>query len=90
MSFKNQSVFTATFTNTTFAITASMNLSIVSINLISGAATILGSTSIPGLTNSTAALSVGQPVLVKADPGFTLFGITIDSTAGGVFEVIAQ
>lgn len=90
MSFKNQSVFTATFTNTTFAITATMNLSIVSINLISGAATILGSTSIPGLTNSTAAMTVGQPILLKADSGYTLTGVTIDSTAGGVFEVIAQ
>jgi hypothetical protein len=90
MSFKNQSVFTATFTDTTFAITDTMGLSIVSINLISGVATILGTTSIPGITNSTAALSVGQPILLRADSGYTLNGITIDSTAGGVFEVIAK
>lgn len=90
MGFKNQSVFTATFTNTTFAITESMGLSVISINLISGVATILGTTSIPGITNSTAALSVGQPILLKADSGYTLDGITIDSTAGGVFEVIAK
>ena len=90
MGFRNQSVFTATFTNTTFAIVESMGLSIVSINLISGAATILGTTQIPGLTNSAASLSVGQPILVRADNGFTLDGITIDSTAGGVFEVIAK
>lgn len=90
MGFKNQSVFTATFTNTTFAITETMGLSVVSINLISGAATILGTTSIPGISNSTAALSVGQPILLKADAGYTLSSITIDSTAGGVFEVIAK
>ena len=89
MSFKNQSVFTATFTNTTFAIDATMNLSIVSINLISGSATILGETSIPGVTNSAASLTVGQPVLLKADPGFTLDGITITATTG-VFEVLAK
>lgn len=90
MGFKNQSVFTATFTNTTFAITETMGLSVVSINLISGAATILGTTSIPGVTNSAAALTVGQPVLLKADSGYTLDGITIDSTGGGVFEVLAK
>jgi hypothetical protein len=90
MGFKNQSVFTSTFTDTTFAITDTMGLSIVSINLISGVATILGTTSIPGITNSTAALSVGQPILLKSDSGYTLDGITIDSTAGGVFEVIAK
>ena len=90
MGFKNQSVFTGTFTDTTFAITDSMGLSIVSINLISGAATILGTTSIPGISNSTAALSVGQPILLRADSGYTLNGITIDSTGGGVFEVIAK
>ena len=90
MSFKNQSVFTATFTNTTFALTSTMGLSIVSINLISGVATILGTTSIPGISNSTAALTIGQPILLTADSGYTLSGITIDSTAGGVFEVIAK
>lgn len=90
MGFKDQSVFTATFTNTTFAISSTLGLSIVSVNLISGVATILGTTSIPGISNSTAALSVGQPILIKADSGYTLNGITIDSTAGGVFEVIAK
>ncbi len=89
-SFKTQSVFTSTFTNTTFVISDSMNLRIVSVNLISGVATILGTSSIPGLTTSTAALSVGQPVVIPADPGYTLDGITIDSTGGGVFEVIAK
>jgi hypothetical protein len=90
MGFKTQSVFTATFTNTTFAIADTMGISVVSINLISGVATILGTTQIPGLTSSTAALTVGQPLLIQADSGFTLGGITIDSTAGGVFEVVAK
>jgi NADPH-dependent curcumin reductase CurA len=90
MGFKDQSVLTATFTNTTFAITSSMNLSIVSINLVSGAATILGTMSVPGVSASAAALTVGQPILLQADAGYTLDGITIDSTAGGVFEVIAK
>lgn len=90
MGFKTQSVFTATFTNTTFVITEAMGLSVISINLISGVATILGTATTPGATLSTAALSVGQPILLNADSGFTLAGITIDSTAGGVFEVIAK
>jgi hypothetical protein len=90
MGFKNQSVFTATFTNTTFAIAESMGLTVVSVNLISGAATILGTTSIPGITNSAAALAVGQPILLRADAGYTLDGITINSSGGGVFEVIAK
>lgn len=88
--FKLQSVFTGTFTNTTFAIDQTMGLRIVSVNLISGAASILGTSSIPGLTTGTAALSVGQPIVIPADPGYTLDGITIDSTGGGVFEVIAK
>jgi hypothetical protein len=89
MAFKNQSVFTATFTNTTFAIDASMGLSIVSINLLSGSGTITGSTTIPGLTTSSAALAVGLPVLLRADAGYTLDGIIIDGTTGS-FEVIAK
>jgi len=89
MGFKNQSVFTATFTNTSFAIDSTMGLSIVSINLISGSATILGTTSIPGVSNSAASLTVGQPILLKSDSGYTLDGITITASAG-VFEVIAK
>lgn len=88
--FKLQSIFTGTFTDTTFAIDQTMGLRIVSVNLISGVATILGTSTIPGLTTSTAALTVGQPVTIPADPGYTLNGITIDSTSGGVFEVIAK
>jgi len=90
MGFKTQSVFTGTFTNTTFVITEAMGLSLVSINLLSGAATILGAAITPGLTISSAALTVGQPVLLTADSGYTLGTITIDSTAGGVFQVIAK
>ena len=90
MGFKTQSVFTGTFTNTTLVIAESMGISILSVNLISGAATILGTTVIPGATSGTAAMTVGQPILLKADPGFTLAGVTIDSTGGGVFEVIAK
>lgn len=90
MGFKTQSVFTATFTNTTFVITETLGLTIVSINLISGVATILGTTSVPGISASSAALAVGQPILLQADSGYTLAGITIDSTGGGVFEVIAK
>lgn len=90
MGFKTQSIFTKTFTNTTFAITETLNLTIVSINLISGVATILGTNNLPSLTPSTASMSVGQPILLSADNGYILDGITIDSTAGGVFEVIAK
>jgi hypothetical protein len=90
MGFKTQSVFTGTFTNTTFAIVESLGLTIVSINLISGVATIAGSTRIPGIAPTSAALTVGQPITIPADAGYTLDGITIDSTGGGVFEVIAK
>jgi len=90
MGFKTQSVFTATFTNTSFVLTETMGLSLVSINLLSGVATILGSAATPSLTLSTAALTVGQPILLTADTGYTLGTITIDSTAGGVFQVIAK
>jgi hypothetical protein len=90
MGFKTQSIFTKTFTNTTFAITESLNLTIVSINLISGVATILGTSQLPNLAPSTASMSVGQPILLQADNGYLLDGITIDSTGGGVFEVIAK
>lgn len=90
MGFKTQSVFTATFSNTTFVLTEAMGLSVVSINLLSGVATILGTAQTPGAILGTAALSVGQPILLNADNGYTLGTITIDSTAGGVFQVIAK
>jgi hypothetical protein len=89
MGFKTQSVFTSTFTNTTLSIVESMGFTIVSINLISGSATILGTTSVPGLTSTAASLTVGQPILLRADSGFTLDGITITASTG-VFEVIAK
>ena len=90
MGFKTQSVFTGTFTNTTFVITETLGLTIVSINLISGVATILGTEALPGIAPSTAALNVGQPILLKADSGYTLDGITINSTGGGAFAVISM
>jgi len=90
MAIKTHSVFTSTFVSTTFTISETMGFTIVSINLLSGAATILGSTQIPGLTITTAALTVGLPVLLQSNPGYTLDGITIDGSAGGTFEVIAK
>jgi hypothetical protein len=66
-----------------------MGFTVVSINLISGAATILGTTSVPGLASAAAALTIGQPILLRADSGYTLDGITITGTSG-VFEVIAK
>jgi hypothetical protein len=90
MSFKTQSIYTGTFTNTRFEIVEAMGLKIVSVNLISGVATILGTSNIPGLAIDRAPLTIGQPVVIPADPGYTLDGITIDSTSGGIFEVIAK
>jgi hypothetical protein len=87
MGFKTQSVFTATYTNTTFTITESMGISSVSVVLLSGSATILGGLQFPGLTPSTVPLTVTQSVTFTASQGYTLEGITVDSTAGGVFEM---
>jgi hypothetical protein len=87
MGFKTQSVFTATYTNTTFTITESMGISSVSVVLLSGSATILGGLQFPGLTPSTVPLTVTQSVTFTANQGYTLEGITVDSTAGGVFEM---
>jgi hypothetical protein len=87
MGFKTQSVFTATYTNTTFTITESMGVSSVTVTLMSGAATILGGLTIPGLTNSSVPLSFGQSIVLRANKGYSLTGISIDSTAGGVFEI---
>jgi hypothetical protein len=88
MSFKNQSVFSSVFTNTTFTITEEMQISEVSIEVVSGTATLLGGLQIPGLVNIPVSLDYNQPVVLKANKGFTLSDITVDSTAGGVFEII--
>ena len=64
-----------------------MQLSEVVIELISGTATLRGGLQVPGLTLSSVALTVGQPVVLNSDSGYTLIDIQIDSTAGGVFEV---
>ena len=88
MSFKNQSVFSSVFTNTTFTITEEMQISEVSIEVVSGTATLLGGLQIPGFVNIPVSLDFNQPVVLKANKGYTLTDITIDSTAGGVFEII--
>jgi len=88
MSFKNQSVFSSVFTNTTFTITEEMQISEVSIEVVSGTATLLGGLQIPGLVNIPVSLDFNQPVVLKANKGYTLSDITVDSTAGGVFEII--
>jgi len=90
MSFKLQSVFTKTFTDESFVLTQDMGLTILSINLLSGVATILGTTNAGSNTPTAVSMTVGQPVLISADSGFTLTGVTIDSTAGGVFEVLGK
>ena len=87
MSFKNQSVFSSTYTNTTFTVTEGMGISSITINLVSGSATLLGGLGIPSLTNSSVALTAGQPVVLNVSSGYTLEGVTVDSTAGGVFQV---
>lgn len=87
MSFKNQSVFSSVYTDSIFTITEDMQLSEVVIELISGTATLRGGLQVPGLTLGPVALTVGQPVVLNSDSGYTLIDIQIDSTAGGVFEV---
>ena len=87
MSFKNQSVFSSTYTNTTFTVTEGMGISSITINLVSGSANLLGGLGIPSLTNSSVALTAGQPVVLNVSSGYTLEGVTVDSTAGGVFQV---
>jgi hypothetical protein len=87
MSFKNQSVFSSVYTDSVFTITEDMQLSEVTIELTSGAANLLGSLQIPGLTLSSVQLNVNQPVTLNSNDGYTLTGISVDSTAGGVFEV---
>jgi hypothetical protein len=87
MSFKNQSVFSSVYTNSVFTITEDMQLSEVTIELTSGAANLLGSLQTPGLTLSSVQLNVNQPVTINSNDGYTLTGISVDSTAGGVFEV---
>lgn len=90
MGFKSQSVFTGTFTNTTVSIVEAMGLSVISINPISGTVTLTSTASVPGLSSGTITLTVGQPVLIAADSGYTLNAITIDSTAGGVFAILGK
>jgi hypothetical protein len=87
MSFKNQSVFSSVYTNSVFTIIEDMQLSEVTIELTSGVATLLGGLQIPGLTLSSVQLNVNQPVTLNSNDGYTLTGISVDSTAGGVFEV---
>jgi hypothetical protein len=90
MGFKSQSIFTGTFTNTTVSIVEAMGLSVISINPISGTVTLTSTGSVPGLTSGTITLTVGQPVLISADSGYTLDSITINSTSGGVFAILGK
>jgi len=87
MSFRNQSVFSSVYTNSVFTVIEDMQLSEITIELISGAATLLGGLQIPGLTLGTVQLNVNQPVILNSNDGYTLTGISVDSTAGGVFEI---
>jgi hypothetical protein len=90
MAFKTQSIYTGSFNNESIEIDESMGLTLISINPISGTINLIGTNAVPGLASSSVTLVVGQPVLISADSGYTLDNITIDASAGGVFEILGK
>jgi hypothetical protein len=78
------SFWTYTLTNSTITINTSFNLTQISFELVSGAATFTG-TAQAGLTGSAAiALIEGNPVTLSSSSPNLITGITIDATAGTV------
>lgn len=77
-------LWTYTLTNGTFTVTTDMGLTELSIVLVSGAATLLGSLQVGSQPSTAIALTVGLPVFIPTESASPLDTTVIDASAGVV------
>lgn len=82
------SIYTGIITNDIVEITEEMGISFISINLMSGSATVLGVQEISGMIPSPVPLAVNTPVNVTRSGTKSISGVTIDCSMGGEIEVM--
>lgn len=90
MGFKDQTFFSTSLTNDTLVISGSSSVNIVSMVLISGAGSYTLSGNLGTLTSTVVDLIVGAPVNIVADPGYSIDGLTIDCSGGGVINIMSK
>lgn len=82
------SIYTGIITNKIVEITEEMGISFISINLMSGAATVLGVQEISGMLPVPVPLAVNTPVNLTRSGTKSISGVTIDCSMGGEIEVM--
>ena len=88
----SQNIFSYTLTNGVFVVDRNrMSLFAISLNLLSGVGTFVGTMSAGGTAPSSVALTVGLPVTLSSDSdNLPLDGITIDCSGGGVIQIVGR
>jgi len=66
------------------------SLTTISVKLISGVGTIKGSVAVPIFGSGLLDLVIGEPVTINTKTNSILTGITIDSSNGGVIQIVAE
>ena len=90
MGVNDSKIFTKVLNNTSLTIVASYGLRAVSFVLVSGAGTYPGDLAVDGLSNDPIDLIVGQSVTVSCIGNQILDGLTIDSSVGGLINIIGK
>jgi hypothetical protein len=90
MSVRGQKIFTKVLSSETITFTADMGISSVSIILVSGVGTFSGDLNVSYFTSEPIDLVINQAVDISSDSGLPLDNFTIDSTGGGVVNIIAR
>jgi hypothetical protein len=84
-----QKIWTYELVNNTLTIDETFGLTIVSMVLTAGAATILGDYQANGLPPAPIPLVVGQPITISSD-GNNLLGTTVIDAAAGVVSFMGK
>jgi|TARA_R110000744_G_scaffold232318_2_gene350398 hypothetical protein len=90
MGVNDSKIFTKVLNNSSLTIISSYGLRTVSFVLISGVGSYTGNLAVDGLSNDSIDLIVGQSVSVSCVGNQILTGLTIDSSLGGLINIIGK
>lgn len=90
MALPSEKIHTQTLTNSTLLIEQPMGVRAVSLILVSGLGTFVGTLQIGAYPSTPIDLQIGVPIKISSDNATPLDGIMIDCSSGGVIEIMAK